>query len=82
MNGFFKESEEFSNAIMEHLKAILDAMPTTNGDRIREMTDEELADYLSAVSEESVRGGTPISSTEFEIWLKAPAVEGKNEQQE
>ena len=82
MSEIFRNSDELTNALTEHIKSLLAAEVETNADRIRSMSDEELADYLSAVSEESVRGRTPISSTEFEIWLKAPAVEDKNEQQE
>ena len=50
MSGLFRDSDELTNAVMEHIKTIIEAEPTTNGDRFREMTDEELAAYLSGSS--------------------------------
>lgn len=42
----------------------------TNGDKIRSMSDEELSDYLEAVSEDAYNAERPLTSAEFMEWLK------------
>ncbi len=59
-----------------------EAPKKSNADRIRGMTDEELARYLSCVCGEAARARKAYTSFVWETWLKAPAVEDKNEQQE
>lgn len=56
--------------------------PMTNADRIRSMTDEELADFLVTVetydegSAKTIEGGVAMCSvTEVEQWLKAESEE-------
>lgn len=44
--------------------------PQTNADRIRNMTDEELADWFSSIAEEAVRSGGEIKSSCWLDWLK------------
>ena len=47
----------------------------TKADKIRAMTDEELADYLEAVSEDSYNAERPLTSAEFLEWLKQEATD-------
>ena len=82
MNDIFRASDELTNALTERIKAILEAERPTNGDRIREMTDADLARYLSYVCGEAARTRKAYTSFIWETWLKAPALEDKNEQQE
>lgn len=61
----------------------VDSMPMTNADRIRAMSDEELAEYIDAVAEACYNAGSedlPLSnsnplSNAYTIleWLKQPA---------
>ena len=77
--GFFKDSDELTNALTEHIKAILAAERPTNGDRIREMTDEELADLLHS---QFVIDNAYLPSDCWLAWLRAPAEDVVHEQQE
>ena len=47
-------------------------VPITNADRIRTMSDEELAVFLSAVK---FRRETPLNVPDFYDWLQQPAEE-------
>lgn len=47
-----------------------EALPLTNADRIRAMTDEELADWFSSIAEEAVKHGGKIKSSCWLDWLK------------
>ena len=56
--------------------------PTTNADRIRSMTDEELLDFLCSIetydegSAKTIEGGVAMCSvTEVEQWLKKESEE-------
>ena len=56
--------------------------PMTNADRIRSMTDEELADFICSIetydecSAKTIEGGVAMCSvTEVEQWLKAESEE-------
>lgn len=53
-------------------------MPMTNADRIRAMTDEELATELLPLFEELCEDGIP-SPEYMRFWLKQPAKEGSDE---
>ena len=46
--------------------------PQTNADRIRSMTDEELADWFSSIAEDAVMSGGKIKSSVWLSWLKSP----------
>ncbi len=49
--------------------------PQTNADRIRAMTDEELAEFMQDVA---MQGGIPLGGVPIRWmdWLKSPAEEG------
>ena len=47
----------------------------TWGDRIRAMTDEELADWFSSIAEEAVKSGGKIKSSCWLDWLRQEASE-------
>ncbi len=48
-------------------KLVIDTEPWTNGDAIRDMTDEELADFINSVEAEAIkRAGRYLTKTEIE----------------
>lgn len=55
--------------------ADLIANPKTNADRIRAMTDEELADWFSSIAEKAVKHGGKIKSSCWLDWLKQEVAE-------
>ena len=67
--------------MMECMKSIA-KKPQTNADRIRNMTDEELLDFICSIetyeqgSAKTIEGGVAMCSvTDVEQWLKAESEE-------
>jgi hypothetical protein len=64
--------------------------PITRADRIRNMTDEELADFINSVEAEAIkRAGRYLTKTEIERgkaqrldWLRQEVNDGKEEKEE
>lgn len=67
-----KHRSFFPNEICPHCYHFskYDPKTQTNADKIRAMSDEELADYLEAVSEDGYGGERPMQAEEFLIWLR------------
>lgn len=63
-------------------KLVIETEPWTNGDAIRDMTDEELADFINSVEAEAIkRAGRYLTKTEIERgkaqrldWLRQEAL--------
>lgn len=79
-NGNMAESDWWEKfralADMVNSNSVNKQSPQTNADRIRAMSDEEMADYLEAVSEDSYGGERPLKAYEFLDWLKQEASDG------
>ena len=60
----YKETQDFARKLIDHAK------PQTNADRIRAMSDEELADVLRGFATKPMQGS-------FLKWLQQPAEEGE-----
>ena len=62
----YKQAEEFSRKLIDHAK------PQTNADRIRAMSDEELADFLAYTWATSARAWHKDTGETLH-WLQQPA---------
>ena len=63
---------EFDDTLTEPYESCSNWKPVTNADKIRAMTDEELAVFMNDVAQ---RGGIPIGGSVMKwfIWLKQEA---------
>ena len=74
----YKATEEFARRLIDHAK------PMTNADRIRSMTDEELALWICGIYDIEEENGKFINGIiipgyaphDIEEWLQQPAEEG------
>ena len=74
----YKEIQDFARKLIDHAK------PQTNADRIRSMTDEELALWICGVYDIEEENGKFINGIiipgyaphDIEEWLQKPAEEG------